>query len=117
MHPSIDLINFTPTSAFLGGALIGIAASILVIFRGKIAGISGIVGGMLQSQNTPKDHYLWRGLFLFGLMGSSFVYRLFFPWPELTINASLGTLSLQGCWWGLEQEWVLDARVVMGFAA
>ncbi len=96
MHPSIDLINFTPTSAFLGGALIGIAASILVIFRGKIAGISGIVGGMLQTQNTPKDHYLWRGLFLIGLMGSSFVYRLFFPWPELTINASLGTLIIAG---------------------
>ena len=96
MHITINWLNFTPGASFIGGALIGLAASLMIIFRGKIAGISGMLGALMQTQNTPKDHYLWRVLFLVGLIGSSFVYRLFNELPESSITASTLTLIVAG---------------------
>lgn len=96
MQIIINWPNFTPGASFIGGSLIGLAASLLIIFRGKIAGISGILGALMQTQNTPKDHHLWRALFLIGLIGSSFVYRLFGELPESTISASTATLIVAG---------------------
>ena len=57
--------NFTPFQSTLGGVLIGIATSIVFIFNGRIAGISGIAGGILRLQ---KGDTLWRSLFVFGLV-------------------------------------------------
>ena len=45
---TIDWANFTPLSAAIGGVLIGLAAAILLVFNGRIAGISGILGGLLK---------------------------------------------------------------------
>lgn len=45
---TIDWLHFTPASAFAGGLLIGLAAALLILLEGRIAGISGIVGGLLQ---------------------------------------------------------------------
>ena len=64
MTLTIDWTEFTPLASLLGGALIGLAAVMLVAFKGRILGISGIVGSMLQTSNTPKDHYRWRLYFL-----------------------------------------------------
>ena len=64
MTLTIDWNEFTPLASLLGGALIGLAAVMLVAFKGRILGISGIVGSMLQTSNTPKDHYRWRLYFL-----------------------------------------------------
>lgn len=44
----IDSLNFTPWSALLGGVLIGAAAALLILLNGRIAGISGIIGGLLR---------------------------------------------------------------------
>ena len=47
---TIDWMHFTPGVALLGGVLIGLAAALFVLFNGRIAGISGIVGGLLRPQ-------------------------------------------------------------------
>jgi len=67
--------NFTPIQSLIGGLLIGVSASILILFIGKIAGISGIVASLLQFKNKPKEHYIWRGLFIAGLLAASYVYK------------------------------------------
>ena len=57
--------NFTPVSALLGGMLIGFAALLLLWWQGRIAGISGILSGVL----TPVHHeWLWRVCFVLGLI-------------------------------------------------
>lgn len=96
MHLTIDWLNFTPNTSLIGGLLIGLAASLLVIFRGKIAGISGMLGALMETQSTPPDHHLWRALFLIGLMSASFVYQLFAPLPESVISASVSKLIVAG---------------------
>lgn len=57
--------NFTPVASALGGALIGLSASIVLLYAGKVAGISGIVGGLLGGK--PADS-AWRFAFLGGLL-------------------------------------------------
>jgi uncharacterized protein len=57
--------TFTPWSALLGGALIGLSASMLLLLNGQVAGISGIVGGLLRPK--PGDA-AWRLMFLSGLL-------------------------------------------------
>jgi uncharacterized membrane protein YedE/YeeE len=59
------LENFTPISALLGGALIGISVSLLLLFNGRMAGISGIMNGVFSA---PKKEEVWRTLFLVGLI-------------------------------------------------
>jgi uncharacterized membrane protein YedE/YeeE len=56
--------NFTPLSAAIGGALIGLAAAILMLFTGRIAGISGIVGGLIGGAADKG----WRATFVAGLI-------------------------------------------------
>jgi len=80
--------EFTPWSSLFGGAIIGLSVTILILFKGRIAGISGILGALMQFKNTPKDHYVWRILFLIGLLSSSLIYSLFFTLPNMTIDAS-----------------------------
>ena len=96
MHLTIYWQNFTPGASLLGGILIGLASAILVIFRGKIAGISGILGGLIDKDSIANSHRLWRGLFLIGLVSSSFVYQLFAPLPESNLSASFSTLIFAG---------------------
>jgi len=74
--------DFTPISALVGGGLIGLAASVLLIGSGRIAGISGIVGGILS--RTAGD-VLWRSLFILGLLTAGVVAAL---WAPGTIGAS-----------------------------
>ncbi|MEW6301525.1 MAG: YeeE/YedE thiosulfate transporter family protein [Thermodesulfobacteriota bacterium] len=86
--------HFTPGASFLGGALIGLSASVLLLFEGKIAGISGIVGGLLR---PAKDDTLWRALFIAGLLAGGFVLRLVSPQVfDIAIARSGGALVLAG---------------------
>lgn len=57
--------NFTPIPALIGGALIGLAATLLLLLNGRIAGISGIVGGALK---RPVGDTAWRWWFVVGLL-------------------------------------------------
>jgi hypothetical protein len=96
MTLSINWVNFSPISSLIGGVLIGLAVVLLVLFKGRIAGISGILGALMQFNNTPKDHYLWRILFIVGLLLSGVLYRLALPLPKLQINNSVQSLVLAG---------------------
>jgi uncharacterized membrane protein YedE/YeeE len=84
---------FTPLPALAGGALIGLAASALLAFAGRIAGISGIVGGLLQPRSGDIG---WRAAFVLGLFSAA-VFGVGWglaglcPGPALTVLAS-GTL-------------------------
>ena len=66
--------NFTPLSATIGGILIGLAATMLLLTQGRIAGISNIVGDLLE---TNEDDRLWRILFIIGLILGSSIYVFF----------------------------------------
>ncbi len=59
------MANFTPVSAAIGGALIGLAAVLLTLFTGRIAGVSGIFGGCLSFDAGDKG---WRIAFIAGLI-------------------------------------------------
>jgi uncharacterized protein len=63
----VDLEAFTPWTALVGGALIGLAASLLLLVHGRVAGVSGILGGLLVPRRGDAR---WRALFLAGLLGA-----------------------------------------------
>lgn len=65
--------NFTPVSALLGGALIGLSVSLLLLFNGRMAGISGIMNGLFLA---PRKEEIWRGLFLLGLILGAALFQL-----------------------------------------
>jgi uncharacterized membrane protein YedE/YeeE len=65
--------NFTPVSGLIGGLLIGLATVLLILFNGRIAGISGIVSGLLATKDPEIG---WRAVFVVGLLLGAFVYML-----------------------------------------
>lgn len=94
----IDWINFTPWSSLAGGVLIGISAAMLLLFNGRIAGISGIVGGLLQ---RSRGDIGWRIAFLMGLLSAPLIYGLAAPLPAVHIDADTVTLVVAGLLVGL----------------
>jgi uncharacterized membrane protein YedE/YeeE len=68
----MEIVNFTPLSATLGGALIGLSAAFLLLVKGRVAGISGIFGGIVYPE---KGDVSWRILFIAGLVIGGFVYQ------------------------------------------
>ncbi len=70
--------SFTPWSALAGGALIGLAAVLLMGFNGRVAGISGIAGGLWFASRGER---LWRWLFIAGLMLGAGLWALLAPQP------------------------------------
>ena len=93
---TINWQEFTPIASLIGGVILGLGAVFLITFKGRIAGISGIVGALMQFQNTPKDHYLWRILFLLGLIGSYQIYSTIFGAPTIEINTNSIELVIAG---------------------
>lgn len=86
--------EFTPVSALIGGLLIGGSAALFLILTGRIAGISGILGGLLRPE--PGD-VGWRVAFIVGLFLAPFVYMAAGgAAPRVEIGASAGTLVLAG---------------------
>ena len=90
---SIDWSAFTPYVSLAGGVLIGVAAAMFVLLNGRIAGISGIVGGLLK---PVKGDISWRVAFVLGLVASPLVYALFAEVPPSHIDAGWGALVLAG---------------------
>lgn len=101
------MTHFTPVSALLGGLLIGLAASLLLWFNGRIAGISNLLAGLLSRR---PGEYAWRLLFLAGLVvgaggyvaltGAATPIRQGFPVPLLIVAGLLtgfGTTRANGC--------------------
>jgi uncharacterized protein len=68
--------NFTPYSSLAGGLLIGISAAIMLLFNGRITGISGITAELI----SPKSgEWLWRLLFLVGTVLGAVLFNQFYP--------------------------------------
>lgn len=105
----IDWGHFTPYTAILGGALIGAAAGAMALGGGKIAGISGIFGGVVHDTLHARKPVGWRVAFLLGLVAASLVWTLFrpvpgahfdLPWPLIVAGGLLvgfGTRLGSGC--------------------
>ena len=89
----IDWVHFTPWSSLAGGLLIGAGVALFALLVGRVAGISGIVGGLLRPQPGETG---WRLAFLAGLLGAPLVWRLFSSLPEARVDADLPTLLVAG---------------------
>ena len=90
---SIDWNHFTPIAALAGGALIGLAGAMLVLLNGRVAGISGVIGGLFRPM---KADVAWRLAFVAGLLAAPLAYGLIAPLPLPQIDAGTGTLVLAG---------------------
>ncbi len=89
----IDWAAFTPYSALAGGALIGVATALFVLFDGRIAGISGIVGGLLRPQRGDIG---WRIAFIAGLLAAPLLYQMFFIKPAIQVVTGWPWLIVAG---------------------
>ena len=91
----------------LGGMIIGLAATMMLLFNGKISGISGILGGVIHKETSDKS---WRILFLAGLVLGGIMMKVIYPESFTLISTALpvdyviagllvgfGTLMGNGC--------------------
>lgn len=83
----------TIASALVGGALIGLAATIFILFNGRIAGVSGILGGLLR---PVREELPWRIAFLVGMVLAPLGYLSFAAMPDLVIEAGYPMLVVAG---------------------
>ena len=89
----IDWAHFTPWSSLGGGVLIGAAAAMLVLLNGRIAGVAGILGGVLR---PAGGDVAWRLAFIIGLLVAPPVYGLLAEPMPPTIEASYPMLLAAG---------------------
>jgi len=90
---TIDWSVFTPWSAMTGGVLIGLAAALFLLVNGRVAGISGIVGGMLHPRSGDLA---WRLAFIAGLLLAPLACATVGVRPSATIDASYPVLIAAG---------------------
>ena len=95
------MTNFTPLTALSGGILIGLAALLFLLIQGRVAGISGILAGLLAPA-TPDTGWRWRFIGGLGVGGALGFWLLGLPAPEL------GQVS-----W----PWLLVGGLLVGFGA
>lgn len=89
----IDWNNFTPWTALSGGALIGISAALFILLNGRIAGISGIIGGLFRPVMNDAS---WRIAFTLGLIIAPIIWLLFAELPNIQIDATYNLLIVAG---------------------
>ena len=90
---TVDWNAFTPAAALSGGALIGLAAAAFLLLNGRIAGISGIVGGLLAPRTGD---IAWRVAFTAGLIGAPLVWLSTASLPAIEIEAGWPMLIAAG---------------------
>jgi uncharacterized membrane protein YedE/YeeE len=71
--------------SLIGGSIIGIAVSLLLLFNGKVLGVSGILGALF---NHPLSKNYWRLFFVLGLLISPLIYSIFHPIPLIEISSN-----------------------------
>ena len=88
------MTNFTPVASFVGGVLIGLSAAAMLLFNGKIAGISGILAGVLR---PVKADTIWRACFLSGMLVGGLMLRVYLPQAfDFGTIRSAGALAAAG---------------------
>lgn len=90
---TIDWAHFTPWTSLAGGVLIGLAAGMFILFNGRIAGISGVLGGLLR---PARGDVWWRVAFVVGIIAAPLVYGLGGRLPAARIDAGMLTLIVAG---------------------
>lgn len=90
---TIDWNAFTPWASLAGGVIIGISAAMFVLLNGRIAGISGVLGGLLK---PVRGDISWRAAFILGLIGAPLLYALFTELPRPQIDAGYAGLIVAG---------------------
>ncbi|WP_427307750.1 YeeE/YedE family protein [Cupriavidus sp. H39] len=89
----IDFLHFTPWLSLAGGLVIGLAAALMMLGLGRIAGISGIVGGLLR---LPHGDSAWRAAFVIGLLLSPWLANAFDVMPAARIDADWTEVLVAG---------------------
>lgn len=97
----MNIVNFDPITAYVGGLFLGVSAMMLYLLRGDIAGISGMVTGIIR---PVKGEVSWRVLFLVGLVLGGLLYR--------NNGGALETLEP-----AVEGYWVVLAGLLVGLGA
>jgi uncharacterized membrane protein YedE/YeeE len=95
---SIDWNAFTPGTALAGGALVGVATALFAVLNGRIAGVSGILGGLLR---PARGDVAWRLAFVLGLVAAPALYALFAVLPAVRIDGGYAALAAAGLLVGL----------------
>ena len=95
---TVDWAHFTPWASLSGGILIGLAAGMLVLATGRVAGISGIVGGLLAPRRAEIG---WRLAFVAGLLAAPALWLVAGPVPAPRIDAGFGVLLVAGLFVGV----------------
>jgi uncharacterized membrane protein YedE/YeeE len=90
---TIDFTHFTPWASLAGGLLIGLSAAMFILLNGRIAGISGIVGGLLRPLRGDVG---WRLAFTLGIVLAPLAYLLAAPLPAVEVEAGMPTLVAAG---------------------
>lgn len=90
---TVDWTAFTPVSATAGGVLIGLAAGAFILLNGRIAGISGILGGLLK---PGRGDIAWRLAFLLGMIGAPVLWMVVSALPDIEVRASTPMLVVAG---------------------
>ena len=94
----MNIINFTPIPAFVGGILIGLAVIIFLVGNGRLAGISGIVDNLFFSKNNRLDNILFSGGVILGPIIYQTVTKSIIPF---TITTSIPVVILGGIFVGV----------------
>lgn len=91
---AIDWNAFTPAASLAGGLLIGVAVAMFVLLLGRIAGISGVLGGLFSL--PARGDMGWRLAFILGLVAAPLAWALFAALPTPRIDAGPLALVLAG---------------------
>ncbi len=91
---NIDISHFTPYASFAGGLLIGTATAILILFNGRIAGVSGILGQALNG-GIVRDN-LWRIAFVMGIIAAPALWQIWVGEIEIVIQTNALWLMVAG---------------------
>lgn len=90
---TIDWTHFTPAASLAGGILIGLATALLLLANGRIAGISGILGGLLR---PARGDIAWRLAFLLGLFTAPLAWLTVGAMPPAQIDHAPALLTFGG---------------------
>ncbi|MHC8351362.1 YeeE/YedE family protein [Pseudomonas sp. RT4P38] len=89
----LDTLHFTPWSALTGGALIGLAASVMLVANGRVAGISGLLGSLLAPGGSGRGE---KAFFILGLLAAPLLWALFQVWPAIEFKTGSVGLIIAG---------------------
>ncbi|WP_057092147.1 YeeE/YedE family protein [Comamonas thiooxydans] len=89
--------EFTPWTSLVGGLLIGLSAALLIALLGRVAGISGIAGALLQLLTwSSVRQWGWRLAFILGMIAAPLVWSLFAPLPAMQLPSSPAIIIAAG---------------------